>query len=930
MRTALFSQIGSRARAVVALLLLLCATMALAQHDASGIVSFTGVVTDAEDHSPLPGAVVSVTGRRTHSAISDANGRYKVNVPRDESKQWQMRITYVGYKSYTVSLTGAKTSVNVAMRPSAELAEVVVTAQESNGLAAASVIEKHAMEHLQPSSFADILELLPGGRANDPELDSPNNIRIRETGTASSYTTSSLGVSFLIDGAPISTNANMEQIPGAWETSTTSRNNVNSGVDMRSISTDDIEKVEVVRGIASVEYGDLTSGLVKVERRKGGHDWGARLKADMGSKLFYLTKGLEWKPQRLTLNLSADYLDAKADPRNRLENYKRLTFSARMNKAWETERHRVTLGVNLDYTGSFDNDKQDPDLNSQAEDSYESGYNRIALLVKSGWAPKAARWFKALDATLSAAYESNTIDRTKLVQLSRQTAVATTTATGESDGVILPYTYVAQHKVEGRPLNVFAKVNAKFQVPSNTVSNTLLVGTDWTMDKNYGRGQVYDMTRPLYSTSSSIRPRDLSAIPANHQWAVYAEEHVTLPLGRHRVEAVAGLRGTQMLNLPSSYAMHGRFYWDPRANLGWTLPQFTVMGQPTFIKFAGGIGKHTKMPTMTHLYPDMVYLDLVQLNYYHENADYRRVNMMTYAINPANYELEPAHNLKWEVSTDINIGGNRLSVTFFRENMTSGFRTQSFYAPYTYKWYDYSGLDANTLTGQPELSDLPYEMRKELRGYSYYTNGSQTLKRGIEYTLSTKRIESIHTRLTINGAWFRTTYRNSQVETYRPSAVISGKQIQYVGYYAHDGGSENEMLNTNFTFDTDIPKLRLGFSLSAQCLWYTMTQTKETDNYPTSYMDNDGVMHAWQEGDENDLYLRYLVRSYSASNFAKYRVPFSMNLNLKVTKKLFADRLLLALFCNKLLDYNPEYDRNGMTIRRHVTPYFGLEMNVKI
>ena len=38
-----------------------------------------------------------------------------------------------------------------------KIAEVVVTAQETRGVTAASVIEKHAMEHLQPSSFSDIL-----------------------------------------------------------------------------------------------------------------------------------------------------------------------------------------------------------------------------------------------------------------------------------------------------------------------------------------------------------------------------------------------------------------------------------------------------------------------------------------------------------------------------------------------------------------------------------------------------------------------------------------------------------------------------------------------------------------------------------------------------------------------------------------------------
>ncbi len=31
---------------------------------------------------------------------------------------------------------------------------------------------------------------------------------------------------------------------------------------MRSISTDDIESVEVVRGIPSAEYGNLTSGMI--------------------------------------------------------------------------------------------------------------------------------------------------------------------------------------------------------------------------------------------------------------------------------------------------------------------------------------------------------------------------------------------------------------------------------------------------------------------------------------------------------------------------------------------------------------------------------------------------------------------------------------------------------------------------------------------
>ena len=78
---------------------------------------------------------------------------------------------------------------------------------------------------------------------------------------------SALGTQIQVDGIPISNDANLQ-----YSTSYGSIQeyaNVNRGVDTRAISTDDIESVEIVRGIPSVEYGDLTSGLIKIDRRKG-------------------------------------------------------------------------------------------------------------------------------------------------------------------------------------------------------------------------------------------------------------------------------------------------------------------------------------------------------------------------------------------------------------------------------------------------------------------------------------------------------------------------------------------------------------------------------------------------------------------------------------------------------------------------------------
>ncbi len=89
--------------------------------------------------------------------------------------------------------------------------EVIITAKESKGLTSSSVISQRAMQHLQPSSFTDLLELLPGGRSTDPVMNQVNKISLRETGNpGSDYNTSAMGTTFLVDGAPLNSGANLQ------------------------------------------------------------------------------------------------------------------------------------------------------------------------------------------------------------------------------------------------------------------------------------------------------------------------------------------------------------------------------------------------------------------------------------------------------------------------------------------------------------------------------------------------------------------------------------------------------------------------------------------------------------------------------------------------------------------------------------------------
>lgn len=908
---------------VLLLAALLCTQTAWAQ----GVLTARARVTDRDSGEPLAGAWVRLTADDRVAAVVDADGWFTLQT---DSVQGKIVISCLGYNDATVVLHN---NAVYKLSPSAtDLKEVVVTATERRGLTSSSLIGKAAMQHLQPSSFSDLLELLPGGMSSDPNLTTPNIISLRETGRpGSQYNTSSLGTSFVIDGAPISTNANMQYVDGAWDSQTTFRDFTNAGVDMRSISTDDVEQVEVVRGIPGVEYGDLTSGLVKVQRRQGGHDLQARFKADMESKLFHVAKGMEWGDKRWTLNLSADWLKANGDPRNVLETYQRLSFSVRGGHQWLTERRRWNAQLNLDYSGSFDDDDIDPELNHGNVDSYSNSRSRWATSFNLRQDSRNEDdWWRSADLLLSASYERNRLKRQRLVQVDHAQPAALSREEGESQAVLIyPYTYTGRHTVDDRPSSVFAKAQTVFSAPVAWMSNQLKVGADWQWDKNLGDGQLFDPYFPLYP-GLSARQRRYSDVPAESQLSEFAEADITVPLGRHQLQMVAGVRSSSMLNLDSRYDLHGKVYLDPRVNVGWTLPAPVIGSSPLNIQLRGGWGKHTKMPTIDQLFPEPVYFDMVELNYWHEQRDLRTVWLQTYIVDPTNVHLRAARNNKWEVSLDGSWNGHRFTVTYFEEDMKSGFRSLANYQPYSYKWYDATGLDHAALTEAPEIGTLPYEERQVLRSIGITGNGSRTLKQGIEYTYSSPRWRLLATRLTINGAWMKSRYQNSIVVQEHLSRIVVGKSLELVGLYNDDDGYIREMCNTNFTFDTDVPRLSLGFSLSAQCMWYTSQQHMHKEARPESYMTADGTIHPFTDADADDMERQFLVRTYNDSMEERQTVPFYMNLNLKATKRLLKNHLMVALFVNKLVDYHPDYVRNNYTIRRYVTPYFGLELNLNL
>ena len=899
-------------------------------------------VTDAASGEALGYAVCSLRPKegngKERAAAADARGVCLLEGLKPG--RFELRLLYMGH----VFLQGelqlpaglTRRRIRLDIDPVA-IGEVLVTAAESKGPTSSSKIGREAIAHIQPSSIADLMELIPGGRATDPSFGAPQEIRLREAAPSSSanYATSALGTQIQVDGIPISNDANLQ-----YSTSYGSIQeyaNVNRGVDTRAISTDDIESVEIVRGIPSVEYGDLTSGLVKVKRREGGRDLTARFKADMSSKLFSVGKGFERKgrgdAERTTLNINADYLTAASDPRNPRQSYQRLTGSVRFGRHWQGSAYRYSAGGSLDYTGSFDNKKSDQDLDNGLGgpvERYKSNYNRTQFAATFAVEARHRQFFHSLDLTASLSAEFDRIDRWRFVETGSDFAKTWGTEAGEYDAVIIPASYDATLLVDGKPFYGYAKAIAIFNADTERSRNTLRVGADWSMDKNYGRGLVFDVARP-FSPQMDSRPRAYDAIPALHKLSFFLEDAATLALGDFRVEATGGVRAASMFNLGRRYTIQGKFYFDPRANVVVALPRFHVAGRNLTLRLGGGVGWHTKFPTMDSLYPDTEYFDFTQLNYWPANPALRRINLRLYTLDPTNYDLRAARNFKWEVRLDADWNDNQLSVTYFREDMTSGFRTTSDYRSFTFRDYDETAIDMEQLDGPPSLDGIPYTEETRLGGYSRSTNGSRTEKSGIEFAFTSQRIRAIATRVTVTGAYFRTNYSNMHPEYLLPTSAPGGQTYPYVGYYFSTDGYLREMCNTNFLLDTQIPRLKLILSTSFQCMWFLGSRNTPVSAWPISYLDEDLVSHPFTAESAADGLLSALVRDSDPTLWRYVTTPFSMNVNLKITKKLYRDKMAVALFVNKLLDYTPDYHTSdGRHIRREVTPYFGMELNIKL
>ena len=625
---------------LIVILLLLCVPVMAQSY------SLSGRVVDAEG-APVELAVVSLN--KSLWVTTDKDGHYSFSNVKKGT--YEYLVSFVGYQDLegTVVISSNSTLDFKLQTLSLMLNSVTVTAERED-MGSKSVISEEAVRHLQPKSVSDLLQLVPGNLAKNPNLNELSQATVREIDPASG---NSLGTSVIVDGTPVSNDANLQAIAstrygsasGTQTDGMSDQTTAGGGADLRTISAGAVESMEVISGIPSAEYGNLTSGVVIVRTKAGRTPWEIKAQVDPNSKLLFAGKGFALKNGG-SVNFGLDWGQSFSDPRRRYLGYDRITASAGFSKVWE----HATLNVKGSFYSNVNERKTDPQL-EELEINF-TNKNLGGRLSANGSIRPDTPLLTSLDYNLSAQ-----IARTEDIHINRvyspDGAVTNIRESGIHEALQLIRPYFAEYRMHGIPLNLFGQLVAGkyFQIGEKDYDRIRL-GIEYTMDANRGEGLTYDINTPPQAASAhTLRPRAYKDIPALNTVSAFLSNKSSLSFGDFSLKSEIGLRASNLfLNEAKSSGNKGYFALEPRINLS--------LGFLDAISLNGGFGISNKMPTLLYLYPEPTYYDFICLNRYNEAAGTGLAVIDTQIIpDTGNPDLQPARSVKKELGISFKSVG---------------------------------------------------------------------------------------------------------------------------------------------------------------------------------------------------------------------------------------------------------------------------------
>ncbi len=708
--------------------------------------SITGRIIEVPSGIPVAGATVSVEGSSLRAVTDDA-GRFQLtNVPPGPQVIRVARIGYAPLRHQLVVSAKGTVSVELAIAKNAlQLPGLVVTADPSSRaqgeLGTASVIGADAIRNQTAASLAGVLELVPGTLLQPPGLDGVQQFGLRAvpispgsapsagsiTGPSASLL-ASFGTQIILDGVPVSNNVNLQSLGPRGEL--TFATAAGGGIDLRRIPAATIERVEVIRGLPSARFGDLTQGVVLVETRAGAIDPESRVRLDArtveatllgGRRLSAISSGTA------SLNLARTRLA----PGFRDDIGSRITGQL----AHRYEGGRLTLDTRLDGFQVLEDEPpsaQLPDLSARSRDM---GFRLSERLRWRLGERTRIDWTAALEGIRQRSFTESPLLRGAMPFTNRLTE-------GTQDGKFIGGTYVARVNVDGDPRHFYSRIEASF--------HDLRAGLESRREWNGGPGYIFDIEFPPQVEFNGVngydRPRRFDLIPPLVTSALYVDDRVSRTFGNGWILNVQAGTRLDLLHWGSHWLRAARDYLvEPRLQL--------ELQPASRFRLRAGAGRLAKLPALGDLFPAPQYYDLVNFNWYANDPNERRAILTTRILQRQNPKLRMSRADKAELGAEWDLGGGaQLALVGYLDRVRGGIGidlTPQFLIRDRY------AVDSSTINQgrPPAVLQPPIASDTVPVLIDRPANNLDLRSRGFELTAFLPEIAPLRTRVAVQAAW---------------------------------------------------------------------------------------------------------------------------------------------------------------------------------
>ena len=862
----------------------------------------SGTITDTESGQPVDFATVVLTSSEQW-AVANAKGEFTIkNVPAGDNV---LSVSCLGYVTVTqdLSVNGNIKDLNISLvLDNLRLESAVVTAKENaNSAATSRTIDKVALEHVQVMNVTDITGLLPGGKTSASTLTNTQTFSIRGGG--------SFGTAVEVDGVRLTNNASFTSV---------------SGVATNNIASSNVESVEVITGVPSVEYGDMTSGVVKINTQRGRTPWTVTMSTSPLTKQVSLNKGFSLGSSRSgasrgVLNSTLEYTRSISNKMSPFTSYDRkqlgLTYSRQFAGGFFADKPlRFSAGVTGNL-GGYD-DKADPD---RMLETFSTGLdNAFRGNISANWL-LSKKWITNVEFMASAAYSDKHV-RTRS-RYSESTSSVSMHATEEGyymgapwvNGganlavMVAPGIWYNTMARDDRPLSTRVSLKANWAKNAGRINNKLKVGTEWTADKNFGIGTLAEEP----ATAPTWREYRYCNVPVMSNVAAYIENNFLLRISDDsNLNVIAGLRNDNTVIPGSAYGVTSSV--SPRFNVKWTV--FTEKShRDRFFRelsFRAGWGVASKQPSFAVLYPAPGYTDLevFRSTASADNTVYRANYVMPQTIQ-YNPDLRWQRDHQAEVGIDMNLGGTHISLAGYYTKTIGAYSEIENYNRFSYNFTGpnaVQGIDipvddrtfsvddkgivtVGDKTGTYPSVTLPGIIRNQfVPTYTEDNDDNPVTRTGLEWVIDFPRIRAINTTIRFDGNYYSTRSVYTDLLPYylnnRQSAADNNMLLPYLGWYygGHNtnNGSESRSVKGNLTFTTNIPEvgLILSFKFEGNLFTYSRTLSERADGSARSYVLTDPTDPlSFVEGKsiyDAEGYTVFFPETYSSFDDPDTRIPY--------------------------------------------------------